>query len=464
MVKRGNWAPFCLPGALAAAILAPPALAQQQDSIEALRRAVELQGQRLAEQQELLRNQQSQIEAQARDLERLRNARAVRPAAAPSGGAGAAGAPGAALPVAAPSVAARPAQPAVPPAAAPSGGSVPGGSAPIGSADAQVQQRREEARILQTDPGLARTGGVLTPRGVLSLEPAGEYSTFSQSRAFVSGFTIIPGITFGSVDIREVQRRTLSGSATVRLGVTDRLEVNARVPYLYRFDTTTTQAADTNAAPITINPTGSGIGDVEFGGSYQINTPSEGAPIFIGNLRLKANTGRSPFEVPIYTSQDTNQGNFLRGLERELPTGTGFWTIEPGLTMAVPVDPAVLFLSARYLWNLSNTVSVQNPSGGARTRVNIDPGDGIGLNFGIGIALNETTSFSMGYEHVHVLPSYSNGRRVAASTADIGTFNFGLSYRLSERLSINLGFGIGATAAAPDMRFIVRVPYRFNLF
>jgi hypothetical protein len=70
----------------------------------------------------------------------------------------------------------------------------------------------------------------------------------------------------------------------------------------------------------------------------------------------------------------------------------------------------------------------------------------------------------MGYEHVHVLPSYSNGRRVAASTADIGTFNFGLSYRLSERLSINLGFGIGATAAAPDMRFIVRVPYRFNLF
>ena len=318
--------------------------------------------------------------------------------------------------------------------------------------------------MLDTDPGLARVGGVLTPRGMISIEPSVDYAYSSQNRAFVSGFTIIPGITFGNVDIREVQRRTATASAQVRLGVTDRLEVNARVPFVHRFDTTTTQPADVGASPLSVSPTGTGIGDVEFGASYQINRVREGAPIFIGNLRVKSTTGRSPYEVPVFSSSDGSAGRFLRGLERELPTGSGFWTVEPGVTMVLPADPAVLFASARYIWNVAGTVSLPNATGGPRIRAQLDPGDGIGLNFGIGIALNENTSFSMGYEHIHILSSSANGRRVPSSSADVGTFNFGVSQRLTDRLSVNLGFGVGVTAAAPDMRFIVRVPYRFNLF
>jgi hypothetical protein len=425
------------------------AVAQQPEGLSAIQRALERQQQllsaqerRIAEQERRLQAQQRQIEQQSRELQVLRGA---SPAAPP---------PRAAQPVA------PPASAAAPPAAA----AATAATAPIGAAAAQAQQRREEQRVIATDPGLARTGGVLTPRGTVSLEPSVEYSYTSQNRAVVSGFTIIPGITFGSVDIREVQRRTVTAALTGRIGVTDRLELNVRIPYVHRFDTVTTQPADTDASPITVDPTGTGLGDIEFGGSYQINDGREGWPVFIGNLRIKSITGRSPFEVPIFTVNDEPEGRFLRGLERELPTGTGFWAVEPGVTVVYPTDPAVLFASARYIWNAARTVNLPSTTGGAPTRANLDPGDGIGLNFGIGLALNETTSFSMGYEHVHALTSRIEGRNVRGSSYDAGTFNFGLSHRVSERVSLNLGFGVGVTETAPDLRVILRVPIRLQLF
>jgi long-subunit fatty acid transport protein len=49
------------------------------------------------------------------------------------------------------------------------------------------------------------------------------------------------------------------------------------------------------------------------------------------------------------------------------------------------------------------------------------------------------------------------------SDYDTGTFNFGLSYRVSDRMSINLGVGIGVTDQTPDTRIILRVPIRFSL-
>jgi long-subunit fatty acid transport protein len=85
------------------------------------------------------------------------------------------------------------------------------------------------------------------------------------------------------------------------------------------------------------------------------------------------------------------------------------------------------------------------------------------MNFGVGFAMNERTSISLGYEHVFVMRSSQEGRGIAGSTADIGTFNFGLAYRVSDSISVNLGVGIGVTESAPDARIILRVPVRFNL-
>ena len=77
--------------------------------------------------------------------------------------------------------------------------------------------------------------------------------------------------------------------------------------------------------------------------------------------------------------------------------------------------------------------------------------------------MNEKSSISISYEHVRVSASRTEGRKIAGSDYDTGTFNFGLSYRVSDRMSVNLGVGIGVTEQTPDTRIILRVPIRFSL-
>lgn len=343
----------------------------------------------------------------------------------------------------------------------------PSGQAPAAqsastAAEAAAAQQQEQQRVIATDPTLARVGGVLTPRGMFSLEPSYEYFYAQNTQAIVNGFTIVPGITFGTVDIRQSTQRGNLGAVTMRYGVTDRMEVNIRVPWLSQSDTIQTAPADTNAQPITIGPTGSGLGDIEFGTSYQINEGLNDWPVFIANLRVKSDSGRSPFDVPIYTINDP-QGGFTRGLPKELPTGTGFWAIDPGVTVAWASDPAVFFGSLRYIWNIARDVDIQDSTGGAPARTNLDPGDGVGINFGVGFSLNEKSSISISYEHVRISASRAEGRKISGSDFDTGTFNFGLSYRVSDRMSVNLGVGIGVTDQTPDTRIILRVPIRFSL-
>ncbi|WP_137127770.1 outer membrane protein [Roseomonas sp. HF4] len=431
---------------LAGAIPSGGAFAQgvSAEELRAFRAALERQQQQLREQSDRLARQERLIQAQSREIETLRGAVGAPPSRRTAAAQRA--------PAAAPVVVPAPA--GTQPAEAPRG--------PSTAAEAAQVARREEQRVLGTDPTLARVGGVLTPRGALSVEPTLEYLYGENIQATVNGFSIVPGITFGSVDIRRSTRRAATAAVTLRYGVTDRFEINTRIPYVFRNDTIETGPSDITAQPIVIDPSGDGLGDIEFGASYQINAGLADWPIFIANLRVKSDTGRSPFEVPIYTVNDI-QGGFLRGLERELPTGTGFWSVEPGITVAWASDPAVFFGGLRYIWNIARDVDVQDPAGGPSRRLNLDPGDGIGLNFGVGFALNERTSISLGYEHIFVFRSSQEGQSIAGSSTDIGTFNFGLSYRASEAVSVNLGVGIGVTEGAPDARLILRVPVRFNL-
>lgn len=428
-----------------ASLVSQAAVAQSGEELRAIREMLERQQRQLQDQASRIARQERLIEQQARELATLRGQPAAAPAQRQQPRAGAAAAP-----------AAPPPQPSA--GAAPAAGE----RGPSSATEAAAAMRREEQRILSTDPTLARVGGVLTPRGSLAVEPTLEYGYGESTLATVNGFSIVPGITFGTVDIRQNTQRATVASMTLRYGVTDRFEINTRIPYVFRNDTIETGPVDVNARPILISPRGDGIGDIEFGASYQINAGLNDWPIFIANLRVKSTTGRSPFEVPIYTTNDP-QGGFIRGLERELPTGTGFWSVEPGVTVAWASDPAVFFGGLRYIWNIADTVELQNPSGGPSTRARLDPGDGIGMNFGVGFAMNERTSISLGYEHVFVMRSSQDGRAIAGSSADIGTFNFGLAYRVSDSISVNLGVGIGVTDTAPDARVILRVPVRFNL-
>jgi opacity protein-like surface antigen len=140
----------------------------------------------------------------------------------------------------------------------------------------------------------------------------------------------------------------------------------------------------------------------------------------------------------------------------------------------LPSDPAVFFGGINYLWNIKDKVNrfivpqTQVPNtdppefeGGVFIG-EVDPGDSLGLNFGMGVALNERSSFSVGYEHTWVNKTEIDGETAMNSlAAQLGTLQVGYSYRLNKQSSLNLSIGAGVTEDAPDATISLRLPYRF---
>ena len=314
------------------------------------------------------------------------------------------------------------------------------GQAPDPSKDSRVQ---EIARIFEQP-------GVLTPRGKFVFEPSLAYSYSSNNRVALVGYTIIPAITIGLIDIRNVDRNTLIGAVTGRYGITNRFEVEAKLPYVYRSDTTLTRAVNVGSVTDSaFSASGKAIGDVEFAARYQLNEGGGNQPYYIGGLRVKTHTGKDPFEVEI----DANN------LATTLPTGSGFYGIQPSLTAIYPSDPAVFFGSVSYLWNIKRDI---NRTVGTTYVGTVDPGDALGFNFGMGLALNEKASFSLGYDHSIVGKDKLDGNILSTSqTRQLGSLLIGYAYRLNPTTSLNLSLGVGVTSEAPNVQLTLRMPVTF---
>ncbi len=294
-------------------------------------------------------------------------------------------------------------------------------------------------------PILSDKGGVLLPAGNLVLEPSLEYSQNSTLRAQANGFTVVPAILIGSFDVSDAEQETVTAALTARYGITDRLEIEGKLPYIYREDTIRSRELGTGASNDQITGlSSSDIGDAELALHYQINDGKDNWPFLVGNLRYKSRTGKDPFEVDLDSSDQPT----------ELATGTGFHSFEPSITFIKPTDPAVIFGNFGYTYNVGRDV------GG--TFGDIDPGDSINGSIGVGFALNEQIALNMAYDHDWILPTTQNGDDINEDI-QVGRALFGGSYQLDENISINTTLGIGVTEDAPDLSFQVRVPVRFDL-
>lgn len=303
--------------------------------------------------------------------------------------------------------------------------------------------------------------GVLTPKGKVVLEPSLSYSYSSNNRVALVGYTIIPAITIGLIDVREVKSNTTTAVLTGRYGVTNRFEIEARLPYAYRSDSSVgcpLNTGNTGCASDTVFDTSSqSLGDIEVSGRYQFSDAGTDKPIYIGSLRYKSRSGKSPFEVPVDTSISG-----LGPVQTELPTGSGFDALQPAFTVLFPSDPAVFFGTVSYLYNFSrNNVSQKLTSGSVE--IGKVEQDGIfGLNFGMGLGINEKSSFSIGYDLASVGRTKINGETAPGSVrVQLGTLLLGYSYRLDPQKSLNISLGVGATGDTPDTTLTVRMPFTF---
>ena len=306
--------------------------------------------------------------------------------------------------------------------------------------------------------------GVLTPKDHYVLEPSIQYGYSSSNRVALVGYTIIPALLIGLIDVREVKRNTVTAALSARYGVTNRLELEIRAPYVYRTDATVSREAGIPGATEEVfSANGLHLGDIELGARYQLNDGGIDKPFYIGSFRFKSRTGKDPFDVVTDCVQRCVDNASGTGLPLDLPTGSGFYSAQAGLTVLYPSDPAVFFGSITYLHNFSrDNVSRQVLNGQQEFLGTISPGDVIGFNFGMGLALNDKSSFSIGYDHNSVGRTEMNGQVVPGSVrTQLGTLLLGYSYRLNNKTTLNVSVGAGLTRDTPDVSLAIRLPMMF---
>jgi hypothetical protein len=311
-------------------------------------------------------------------------------------------------------------------------------------------------------PQLFEQPGVLTPRGQTIFEPAIQYGYSSSNRAALVGFTVIPAVLIGLIDVREVRRNSVTAAISVRYGLTDRFEIEGRLPYVYRSDSTVSREIFTGTSTeSSFNASGNGIGDFEVTGRYQLTEGGGKLPYLIGSLRFKTRTGKDPFEVETDCVTRCIGNASGTGQPLELPTGSGFYSLQPGITWLYPSDPAVFFGSFTYAYNFKRDDLSRTVRGGEREFIGeVKPGDVFGFNVGMGLALNDRSSFSMGFEVSSIGRTKQNGATVPGSVrTQLASLLVGYSHRLDRRRTISVSVGAGLTRDTPDLTLTLRVPF-----
>jgi len=389
----------------------------------------------------------SEIEAQRRTLEaqeaRLRALEARVQSAALAGEQTPASVAGTAI-------ASAPARP--PGANAPN---TPAGVEQVGEAPAEIE--------LPQVAVLGDQGSIVTRAGQFTGELSLEYARADRNRALFRGIELVEVLLIGQFDINESRQDVLTTTAGLRYGITDKFEVGVRLPFVYRSENTVVTPIVPGETPeaIASSVKGRGIGDLELSARYQLLSGRPGRPFLIANLQGVIPTGESAFDVP----------RDALGRQLDAATGAGFFAISPSLTAILPSDPAVLFGTLGYTHNFGDDVDTE--IGDLRIE-RVQPGGAISASFGLGVSLNQRTSFNLGYAHSWVLgtetkvrlrnpPENDDPGLITQNSRDLqlGRLLFGATYRINNRTNINWAFEIGATEDATDLRTVIRIPVVF---
>ena len=328
---------------------------------------------------------------------------------------------------------------------------------PVGQAPAQDSRPPEVAPIFQQP-------GVLTPKGKIVVEPSYQFGYSTADRVSLIGYTIIPAILIGLIDVREVRTTTQTAALTARYGLTNRLEVEVRVPYVSSHTDTVSREVLTGSSEDNVfGSSGKGLGDIEATGRYQINDGGADKPYYIGWLRFKSRTGTDPFEVVTDCVTRCVENLTGTGLPLRQPTGSGFYSLQPGLTWLLPSDPVVFFGNVSYLYNFDRHDVYRNVLLAGRQYLGtISAGNVADASVGMGMALNDKASLSIGYDQSLVGTTSENGVKVPGSTKVwLGSLLIGGSYRLNEKRTLNFTLAVGVTRDTPDATVTVRVPMMY---
>ncbi|QEM80825.1 transporter [Halomonas binhaiensis] len=344
------------------------------------------------------------------------------------------------------------------------GTAVLGLCAATGNANAQtIGTTQQEARESQSSPSVRdifrEEHTLFTDR--ITIEPSISYSYSDRDSLALRGFLALDAIFLGELNLDNVESHITTVEVNTRYGITDRLEASLNIPFVYRTTELESIGGDLSTEQNTqANVSESGLGDVTATLAYRLLPETVERPDVVVSLGVRAPTGKDPYGIDI--KPDPNNTNL--NVPEELPTGNGVWGVTAGVSVLKTLDPAIVFANLGYTYNIEK--DFDDISGGSgNQKAEVDLGDSITAGFGTAFALNERLSLALSYNHEYVRDTYitpDSGSRtkVVGSDANIGVFNIGGSYAMSDTTSIVTNLGIGLTEDASDIKLTFRMPFQ----
>jgi len=335
---------------------------------------------------------------------------------------------------------------------------------PARSSEDEGRVTKDGEAVIKDAPASRSAEAVYREQNVLfnntfSLETGVSYTHSDRRQLTLNGFLALDAIFLGDIKLDRVKSDITQLDVTGRYGVTDRLQFDFNAPFLYRSSTYESGGVGGSASTLgeqTVNKTD--IGDVSAGAYYRLFAETPTRPDIVLNVRVKAPTGKNPYGIKYVELNSVSTPN-------SIPTGNGLWALSTGLTFVKTVDPAILFANIGYTHNF--TRKFDDISGDPNSRVSgeIDLGDAYQVAGGLAFALNEKMSLSMSYAHRFSEKARINQgtawQNIIGSDASAGSLNFGVTYAMSDKLSMVASVAMGVTPDAPDVTVGVKFPYNF---
>ncbi|AMK31431.1 Fap amyloid fiber secretin [Pseudomonas putida] len=336
--------------------------------------------------------------------------------------------------------------------------------APGSTGSSYGQSLKDDSEPAQSVSNLYDEASGFFGGGKFSVETGITYTHYDTRALTLNGFLALDSIFLGNINLDRIKADNWTLDLTARYNMDQRWQFDINVPIVYRESTYSSGGAGgagpvTSDATVTRDPT---IGDVNVGVAYKFLDESENWPDAVLTLRVKAPTGKDPYGIKLV--EDPTNNNL--SVPESLPTGNGVWAITPGISLVKTFDPAVLFASLSYTYNMQDSFSDISPQVNSKVKGDVKLGDSWQIGGGIAFALNERMSMSFSVtdqfaSKSKIKPDGGDWQSITNSDYNAANFNIGLTFAATDNLTIVPNLSIGLTEDAPDFSFSLKFPYYF---
>lgn len=327
----------------------------------------------------------------------------------------------------------------------------------------QARREEDEQRRQQEKALVVREHAPLFERR-FTFDAGMTYSYYDRRALTLSGFLALDAIFLGTINLDQSKATIGTFDITGRYGLTDRLSLEANIPYVFRDTRFVSGGAGGAASTLSeVYVRSQGVGDVSAAAFYQLVKESARWPDVVASLRVRAPTGREPFGLKVIPSDPDNTN---LNVPEELPTGTGVWSATANVSVLRTYDPVILFGNLGYTRHRTGSFDDISPVVDTVSPADVSLGHILQLSGGLAIALNDRAAVSFSVASAmqaatHIQSPGQPESRVPGSSSNSTTLNIGASYVLPSGWTFNGQAAAGLTPDAPNFVFGVRASRSF---